>query len=116
VPATLISRPVEKSSHPAAHVEAPSRKTSGHERRKIFAEYTRHPTAAATGPQIHHTFAARLVAKSARIKLVMESLNVVAVAQALLPGGTANLSPPTEKIFSIHPNIADDRSPSWRSL
>jgi hypothetical protein len=49
-------------------------------------------------------FAARLVAESGKIKLLRESLNVVAAAQALLPGGTADLPPPTEEIFSIHPN------------
>jgi uncharacterized protein len=49
-------------------------------------------------------FAARLVAANRKIKLLRVSLNVVAAAQALVPGGTADLSPPTEEIFSIDPN------------
>ena len=70
---------------------------------QIFAEYTAHTTAAATGRHIHHMFAARLVAENGKIKLLRESLNVVAAAQALLPGGTADLPAPTEEIYSIKP-------------
>ena len=50
-----------------------------------------HTTAKATGRTLHHMFAARLVAENGLIKLVRESLNVVAVAQALLPGGVKDL-------------------------
>jgi hypothetical protein len=44
-----------------------------------------HTTAKATGRTLHHMFAARLVAENGLIKLMRESLNVVAAAQALLP-------------------------------
>ena len=71
---------------------------------QIFAEYTAHTTAAATGRLIHHMFAARLVAEDGKIKLLRESLNVVAAAQALLPGGVAALPAPTEELSSIKPS------------
>jgi uncharacterized protein len=45
---------------------------------QVFAEYTAHTTAARTGRLIHHLFAARLVAKNGKIKLLRDSLNVVA--------------------------------------
>jgi ketosteroid isomerase-like protein len=71
---------------------------------QVFAEYTAHTTAAATGRRIHHMFAARLVAERGKIKLLRESLNVVAAAQALLPGGLTDLPPHTDEIFSISPS------------
>ena len=46
-------------------------------------------------------FAARLVAENGLIKLVRESLNVVAAAQALLPGGVKDLPDPEKEIFSL---------------
>ena len=49
-------------------------------------------------------FAARLVAENGRIKLVRESLNVVAAAQALLPGGVKDLPDPEKEIFSLPPD------------
>src|SRR5262245_56965014 len=61
---------------------------------QVFAEYTARTTAAGTGRLIHHLFAARLVAENGKIKLLRESLNVVAAAQALKPNGNAELSPP----------------------
>ena len=71
---------------------------------QVFAEYMAHPTAAATGRTVHHLFTARLVAENGQIKLLRESLNPVAVAQALLPGGVKDLSNPEKVIFSVPPN------------
>src|ERR1700720_384671 len=53
---------------------------------------------------LHHMFAARLVAENGLIKLVRESLNVVAAAQALLPGGVKDLTNPEKVIFSVPPD------------
>jgi len=71
---------------------------------QVFAEYMTHTTAKATGRTLHHLFAARLVAENGRIKLVRESLNVVAAAQALLPGGVNDLPDPENEIFSVPPD------------
>jgi uncharacterized protein len=64
---------------------------------QVFAEYMAHTTAKATGHTLHHMFAARLVAENGLIKLVRESLNVVAAAQALLPGGVKDLPDPEKR-------------------
>jgi len=69
---------------------------------QVFAEYMAHTTARAT--TLHHMFAARLVAENGLIKLVRESLNVVAAAQALLPGGVKDLPDPEKVIFSVPPD------------
>ena len=71
---------------------------------QVFAEYMAHTTAKATGRTLHHLFAARLVAENGLIKLVRESLNVVAAAQALLPGGVKDLPHPENVIFSVTPD------------
>src|SRR5258706_9950444 len=71
---------------------------------QVFAEYMAHTTARATGRTLHHMFAARLVAENGLIKLVRESLNVVAAAQALLPGGVKDLTNPEKVIFSVPPD------------
>src|SRR5882762_3680524 len=71
---------------------------------QVFAEYVAHMTAKATGRTLHHLFAARLVAENGLIKLVRESLNVVAAAQALLPGGVKDLPDPEKEIFSVPPD------------
>jgi hypothetical protein len=70
---------------------------------QVFAEYIARPAAAATGRRIHHMFAARLVAEGGEIKLLREPLNVVAAAQALLPGGVADLPRPSDDIYSFKP-------------
>lgn len=70
---------------------------------QVFAEYTTHTTAADTGRLIHHLFAGRLVAEGGQIKLLRESLNVIAAAQALLPNGLAELPPTCNEIFSVKP-------------
>jgi uncharacterized protein len=71
---------------------------------QVFAEYMAHPTVAATGRTVHHMFAGRLVAENGQIKLLRESLNPVAVAQALLPEGVKDLPDPEKVIFSVTPD------------
>jgi hypothetical protein len=44
------------------------------------------------------------VAEIGQIKLLRESLNPVAVAQALLPGGVKDLPDPEKVIFSVPPD------------
>src|SRR5580693_5145454 len=76
---------------------------------QVFAEYMAHTTAKATGRTLHHMFAARLVVENGLIKLVRESLNVVAAAQALLPGGVKDLPDPEKEIFSVPPGLSELR-------
>jgi ketosteroid isomerase-like protein len=71
---------------------------------QVFAEYMAHPTVTATGRTLHHLFAGRLVAENGLIKLVRESLNPFAAAQALLPGGVKDLPDPEKEIFSVPPD------------
>jgi len=68
---------------------------------QVFAEYMTHAKAAGTGCRIHHLFAGRLVAERGQIKLLRESMNVVAAVQALNPKGAAGLPPPPAEIFSV---------------
>ena len=68
---------------------------------QVFAEYMTHAKAAGTGRRIHHLFAGRLVAERGQIKLLRESMNVVAAVQALNPKGAAGLPPPPAEIFSV---------------
>jgi hypothetical protein len=70
---------------------------------QVFAEYIAHTTAAATSRLIHHLYAARLIAERGKIKLLRESLNVIAVAQALNPNGVAALQGVTTEIYSTSP-------------
>jgi uncharacterized protein len=63
-----------------------------------------HPKVKATGRTVHHLFAGRLVAEKGQIKLLRESLNPLAVGQALLPGGVKDLPHPEKVIFSVHPD------------
>jgi hypothetical protein len=51
---------------------------------KMFAEYVAHARAAATGRTLHHLFTGYLVAKAGEIKLLRESFNPLAMAQAQL--------------------------------
>jgi hypothetical protein len=44
------------------------------------------------------------VAEKGKIKLLRESLNTVANAQALNPNGAADLPPPEGEIFSVPPD------------
>ena len=71
---------------------------------QVFAEYMAHPKVKATGRTVHHLFAGRLVAEKGQIKLLRESLNPLAVGQALLPGGVKDLPHPEKVIFSVHPD------------
>jgi uncharacterized protein len=68
---------------------------------QVFAEYMTHAAAAGTGRRIHHPFAGRLVAKGGQIKLLRESMNVLAAVQVLNPKGAAGLPPPSAEIFSV---------------
>ena len=68
---------------------------------QAFAEYVAHPTAAATGRRVHHLLMGRIVVENGEIKLLREALNTVATAQALLPGGAADLPAPAVEINSF---------------
>jgi uncharacterized protein len=68
---------------------------------QAFAEYVTHPTAAATGRQVHHLLMGRIVTENGQIKLLREALNTVATAQALLPSGAADLPAPVKEISSF---------------
>jgi hypothetical protein len=70
---------------------------------QVFSEYVTHARAAGTGRRIHHLFAGRLVAEVGQIKLLRESMNVLAAVQALNPKGAAGLPPPPTEIFSVPP-------------
>jgi ketosteroid isomerase-like protein len=67
---------------------------------QVFAEYEVHPTGAATGRRINHLFMGRCVVCDGQIVLLREALNTVAAAQALLPGGPGELTPPGPVIDS----------------
>ena len=71
---------------------------------QVFAEYMAHPTVRATGRTLHHLFTARVVAQNGQIKLVRESLNPFAAAQALLPGGVKDLPDSEKVVFSVSPD------------
>ncbi|WP_217559301.1 nuclear transport factor 2 family protein [Streptomyces sp. GbtcB6] len=68
---------------------------------QAFAEYIARPTAAPTGRKIEHLFMGRLVAENGKIKLLREALNTVAAAQALMPGGPADIPMPVGVIRSF---------------
>ena len=71
---------------------------------QVFAEYMAHPRVRATERTVHHLFTGRLVAENGQIKLLRESLNPIAVGQALLPGGVKDLPNPEKVIFSVPPD------------
>jgi SnoaL-like domain len=71
---------------------------------RVFAEYMVHTKAGSTGRLIHHLFIGLLVAENGKIKLLRESINTVANAQALNPNGAADLAPPKGEIFSVPPD------------
>ena len=73
---------------------------------QVFAEFVAHTQAGGTGRLIHHLFAGRLVAENGKIKLLRESLNTAATAQALNPQGAADLPPPEDEIFSVPPGYS----------
>ena len=68
---------------------------------KTFAEYVGHGRAAATGRTLHQLFAGYLVAEAGEIKLLRESFNPLAMAQAQLPHGAADIPPPGDEVHSF---------------
>jgi len=68
---------------------------------QVFAEYTVHTVAAATGRLTHHLFTAYLVAKDGKIVRLREALNTVAAASALLPGGVHDLPAPADEVHAF---------------
>ena len=68
---------------------------------KTFAEYVAHARAAATGRTVHHLFTGYLVAKAGEIKLLRETFNPLAMAQAQLPNGVADIGPPGDEVHSF---------------
>jgi uncharacterized protein len=68
---------------------------------RAFAEYVAHPTAASTGRKVHHLIMGLVVVENGQITRLREALNTVASAQALLPGGAADLPAPDTEISSF---------------
>ena len=69
--------------------------------KRTFAEYVAHARAAATGRTVHHLFTGYLVAEAGEIKLLRETFNPLAMAQAQLPNGVADIGPPGEEVHSF---------------
>jgi uncharacterized protein len=68
---------------------------------KTFAEYVAHARAAATGRTVHTLFTGYLVAEAGEIKLLRETFNPLAMAQAQLPNGVADIGPPADEVHSF---------------
>ena len=68
---------------------------------KTFAEYVTHMTAASTGRLLHQMFTGYLVAEAGEIKLLRESFNPLAMAQAQLPNGVADVGSPSHEVHSF---------------
>src|SRR6476659_2147657 len=68
---------------------------------KTFAEYVAHARAATTGRTLHQLFTGYLVAEASEIKLLRESFNPLAMAQAQLPHGAADIPPPGDEVNSF---------------
>jgi hypothetical protein len=68
---------------------------------KTFAEYVVHARAAATGRTLHQLFTGYLVAEAGEIKLLRETFNPLAQAQAQLPNGVADIGAPGEEVHSF---------------
>jgi len=68
---------------------------------KTFAEYVAHTRAAATGRTLHQLFTGYLVAEAGQIKLIREMLNPLAMAQAQLANGVAEIGPPGNEVHSF---------------
>lgn len=68
---------------------------------KTFAEYVAHARAAATGRTLHQLFTGYLVAEVGEIKLLREMFNPLAMAQAQLPNGVADIGPPGSEVHSF---------------
>jgi hypothetical protein len=68
---------------------------------KTFAEYVAHARAAATGRTAHLLFTGYLVAQAGEIMLLRETFNPLAMAQAQLPNGAADIGPPGNEVHSF---------------
>jgi hypothetical protein len=68
---------------------------------KTYAEYLVHARAAATGRTLHQLFTGYLVAEAGEIKLLRETFNPLAQAQAQLPNGVADIGPPGDHVYSF---------------
>jgi hypothetical protein len=68
---------------------------------KTFAEYVTHATAVETGRMAHLLFTGYLVAQAGEIKLLRETFNPLAMAQAQLPNGVADIGPPGDEVHSF---------------
>ena len=68
---------------------------------KTFAEYVAHARAAETRRTVHHLFSGYLVAKDGEISLLRESFNPLAMAQAQLPNGVADIGPPADEVHAF---------------
>lgn len=68
---------------------------------ETFAEYVAHARAAATGRTLHQLFTGYLVAEAGQIKLIREMLNPLAMAQAQLANGVAEIGPPGNEVHSF---------------
>ena len=68
---------------------------------KTYAEYVAHARAAATGRTLHHLFTGYVVAEAGEIKLIRETFNPLAMAQAQLPNGVADIGPPGDEVHSF---------------
>jgi len=69
--------------------------------KKTFAEYVAHARAAATGRTVHHLFTGYLVAEAGEITLLRETFNPLAMAQAQLPNGVADIGPPGDEVHAF---------------
>ena len=58
---------------------------------KTFAAYVAQARAAATGRRVHQLFTGYVGAEAGEIKLLRETCNPLAMAQAQLPNGAANV-------------------------
>jgi ketosteroid isomerase-like protein len=68
---------------------------------KTLAEYVTHMTAAGTGRLLHQLFTGYLVAEAGEIKLLRESFNPLAMAQAQLPTGVAAIGAPGAEVHAF---------------
>jgi hypothetical protein len=68
---------------------------------KTFAEYVAHARSAATGRTLHQLFSGYVVAEAGQIKLIREMLNPLAMAQAQLPNGAADIGRPGDEVHSF---------------
>ena len=68
---------------------------------KTFAEYVGHGRAGATGRTLHQLFTGYLVAEAGEIKLLRETFNPLAMAQAQLPNGVADIGRPGDEVHSF---------------